>query len=303
MREPEMPDGAPGSEEREGLAAGEETLVDELAEFRSRLGARENTIRELHASLAEARLAADDERAARRAGEERLEVLKREHAALRERSDALERELGSRRRSRESQSREAETLRRENDRLSGEVSRREHLIRMAEEEVEELKSRYEALVVRKESALEDALRRIAGLERDLEEREVRILELEADLEERRLELERERTERMKLAEPENRLRAGIELFNESRHREAVTTLSRTLGQPNVHVELGRGEEPPVFIGFTWRGVSWRTFAANPGLAVEEPRIYVVSSGEDLSGVDEKPPNAHVGPGGRVLLGL
>ena len=38
-------------------------------------------------------------------------------------------------------------------------------------------------------------------------------------------------------------------------------------------------------------------------AVQEPRVYLKGSGEDLSGVDQEPPNAHVAPGGRVVLGL
>jgi ribonuclease Y len=37
--------------------------------------------------------------------------------------------------------------------------------------------------------------------------------------------------------------------------------------------------------------------------VAHPRVYLKGAGEDLSGVDRKPPNARVGPGERVLLGL
>jgi ribonuclease Y len=83
----------------------------------------------------------------------------------------------------------------------------------------------------------------------------------------------------------------------------MNSLSRTLGWPEVHVDLGEGEEPPVFLTFTWQGVTQQTYAANLGLAVEEPRVYLKSAGENLSGVERQPPNARVGPGGRVLLGL
>jgi ribonucrease Y len=84
----------------------------------------------------------------------------------------------------------------------------------------------------------------------------------------------------------------------------MNSLSRTLGQPEVYVELDEGQkEPPVLLTFTWQSVTWQTYAANPGLAVEDPRVYLKSAGEDLSGVDRQPPNARVGPGGRVLLGL
>jgi hypothetical protein len=83
----------------------------------------------------------------------------------------------------------------------------------------------------------------------------------------------------------------------------MNSLSRTLGQPEVHVALDEGEEPPVLLTFTWQGVTWQTYAADPGLAVEEPRVYLKDAGEDLSGVDHQPPNSRVGPGGRVVLGL
>lgn len=277
--------------------------AQEISELRARLRGKEDTIRGLHEELARLRLSADETRAESEAAEGRVESLERERKTLRERVGALESEARSRRRGRETGARRIESLEREVERLEGEVSHRDHLLRMSEEELESVVQDSKTTVSRKKSALEDALRRIAGLERDLEEREVRILDREAALEESHVQLEEERAERERLSEPANRLRAGLDVFNESRYRETVTTLSRTLGQPRVHVGLGRGEEPPVLLEFTWRGVSWRHFAANPGLAVEEPRVYVTSSGEDLSGVDERPPNAHVGPGARVLLGL
>ena len=76
-----------------------------------------------------------------------------------------------------------------------------------------------------------------------------------------------------------------------------------MGQPEVHVALEEGEEPAAILSFTWQGITWQEYAANPGLAVEEPRVYLASSGEDLSGVERERPNAHVGAGGRVLLGV
>jgi ribonuclease Y len=69
------------------------------------------------------------------------------------------------------------------------------------------------------------------------------------------------------------------------------------------VALDRGEEPAVLLTFTWQGYTWQTYAADPGLAVEEPRVYLKDAGEDLSGVNRQLPNARVGPGGRVVLGL
>ena len=189
------------------------------------------------------------------------------------------------------------------ERKDGEIARRDNLLQRRGEEVDDLRLDLEELGTRKDRALEDALRRIEGLERDLEERENKVAELRATIEDLRGELEAEYELRERLAEPANRLRAGIDLFNDSEQRRSMNSLSRTLGQPEVHVDLEEGEEPPALLTFTWQGVTWQTYAANPGLAVEEPRVYLRSAGEDLSGVDRRPPNARVGPGGRVLLGL
>ncbi|MGF1473422.1 MAG: hypothetical protein ACFB50_17005 [Rubrobacteraceae bacterium] len=152
--------------------------------------------------------------------------------------------------------------------------------------------------------------RVRDLEAELGRERDRREELEDALErqkvaaaELRAQLEEEYEERRRIAQPENRLRAGIELFNESEHRNAVTSLSRSMGQPEVHVALEAGEEPAVILNITWQGITWQTYSANPGLAVEEPRVYLKSSGEDLSGIERPSPNARVGPGGRVFLGV
>lgn len=156
-------------------------------------------------------------------------------------------------------------------------------------------------------------REISALEEDRDGLQKRVRELERELQgvreraaeadELRQKLEEEYERRRRLAEPENRLRAGVELFNESEHRDSVNILSRSMGQPEAHVALEEGEEPAVVLDFTWQGITWQTYASNPSLAVQEPRVYLESSGEDLSGVETKPPNAHVGAGGRVLLGV
>jgi ribonuclease Y len=230
-------------------------------------------------------------------------ALERDRARLKVRIRDLEEEARGRRRRREGLERQVTRLQRELERKDGEIARRDYLLELRAEEIEVLNSEKEELVARKEGALEDALRRIGGLERDLEERENEIIELRATIEELRNELEAEYELRERLAEPANRLRAGIDLFNDSEQRRSVNSLSRTLGQPEVHVDLEDGLEPPVLLTFTWQGVTWQTYAANPGLAVEEPRVYLKSAGENLSGVDRQPPNARIGPGGRVLLGL
>jgi ribonucrease Y len=299
-----------GREEGAAEGAAEDTAeieardgASQLVELRTRLGIKDNHIRELFEQITAVRLEADEARAAREVGEGHLETLESEKARLEERIRGLEEELRERRRRREGLERRIARLEREVERKDGEISRRDSQLERRAQEMEALRREMEGTVARKEGALDDALRRVHGLQRDLEERENETTELRGQLEELRGELSAEYELRERLAEPANRLRAGIDLFNDSEHHRAVSSLSRTLGLPEVHVELGGGEEPPVFLTFTWQGMTWQTYAANPGLAVEEPRVYRASAGEDLSGVDRRSPNARVGPAGRVLLGL
>ncbi|BBL78464.1 hypothetical protein RxyAA322_03180 [Rubrobacter xylanophilus] len=280
--------------------AGEQGSPEELA---ARLRVRENRLRELHEELAALRLASDEARASREAGEEWVRRLEEERGRLKERIRTLEERLREGRRDREGYERRLGRLQRELERREAEISRRDDALRRREEELESLRREAGELVARKDRALQDALRRVVGLERDLEEREGEIQRLRREMEELGERLERERELRRRLAEPANRLRAGIELFNESGHLRTVASLSRTLGPPEVHVELEESGEPAVLLTFTWQGISWQTYTANPNPDVEEPRVYLKSAGEDLSGVETKPPNARLGPGGKVLLGL
>jgi ribonucrease Y len=299
-----------GSAEGSGDGAADETTEVEVREetndpeeLKARLGIKNNHIRELFEQITASRLAADEARATKEASEGHIAALERDRARLKERIRDLEEEARGRRRRREGLERQLARLQREMERKDGEIARRDHLLQRGAEELEDLRLDFEELEARKDQALEDALRRIEGLERDLEEREHKVAELRATIEDLRNELEAEYELRERLAEPANRLRAGIDLFNDSDQRHSMNSLSRTLGQPEVHVALDEGEEPPVLLTFTWQGVTSQTYAADPGLAVEEPRVYLKDAGEDLSGVDRRPPNARVGPGERVVLGL
>ena len=289
-----------GEEESTGSGRGQITDPEELT---ARLTIKDNHIRELYEEITAFRLAADEARASKEAGEGHIEALERECAGLKERIRDLEEEVRDRRRRREGSGRQVARLERELERKEGEISHRDYLLERREEQMEAEGQRAEELARRKDLALQDALRRVDGLERDLEEREGEISDLHATIEALRGNLEAEQELRGRLADPANRLRAGIDLFNESEQRRSMNALSRSLGQPEVHVELDDGDEPPAVLTFTWQGFTWQTYASDPGPDVEEPRVYLKSAGEDLSGVDRKPPNARVGPGNRVVLGL
>jgi ribonuclease Y len=293
----------PDAEEASGateIARGE---ISDPEELMARLGIKDNRIRELYEEITAFRLAADEARASKEAGEEHIEALERECASLKERIRDLEEETRDRRLRRESSGRQIARLERELERKEGEISHRDYLLERQTEQMESASQRAEELASRKDLALQDALRRVDGLERDLEEREEEISDLNTTIEVLRGDLEAEQELRGRLADPANRLRAGIDLFNESSQRNSMNSLSRTMGQPEVHVELDVGDEPPALLTFTWQGVTWQTYVSDPGPGVEEPRVYLKSAGENLSGVDRKPPNARVGPGDRVMLGL
>jgi ribonuclease Y len=277
--------------------------IPDPEELMARLGLKDNLIRELYEEITAFRLAADEARASKEAGEEHIEALERECAGLKERVRDLEEEARDRRGRREHSGRQITRLERELERKEGEISHRDSLLERRTEQMEAASQRAEELASRKDLALQDALRRVDGLERDLEEREEEISDLNTTIEVLRGDLQAEQELRGRLADPANRLRAGIDLFNESSQRNAMNALSRTMGQPEVHVELDEGDEPPALLTFTWQGVTWQTYVSDPGPGVEEPRVYLKSAGENLSGVDRKPPNARVGPGDRVMLGL
>jgi ribonucrease Y len=272
-------------------------------EFRRRFEAKDRYIQELHDELAIARVAADEARARAEAGELRARDLEEERARLREQVRGFEEEERERRRRREGQDRRVARLERELERRESDIRHLEDLLEENEEVLADQSREARDTASRKEAAFEESLRRIEGLEHDLEEREVEVAELKAAVDEARTELELEYDLRRRMSEPENRLRAGIKLFNDSEHHEEVASISKSLGQPEVRVSLGEGDEPPAILTFTWRDITWRTYNANPGLAVEEPRVYLEAAGEDLSGVRREPSNAHVDSGGRVLLGL
>jgi len=290
----------PDREEGTGSDRGQ---IRDPEELTARLAIKDNHIRELYEEITAFRLAADEARASKEAGEAHVESLERECAGLKERIRDLEEEVRDRRRRRDGSGRHVARLERELERKEEEISHRDYLLERREEQMEAEGQRAEELARRKDLALQDALRRVDGLERDLEEREGEISDLHATIEALRGNLEAEQELRGRLADPANRLRAGIDLFNESEQRHSMNALSRSLGQPEVHIELDDGDEPPTILTFTWQGFTWQTYASDPGPDVEEPRVYLKSAGEDLSGVDRKPPNARVGAGNRVVLGL
>ncbi len=293
-----------GSGTGNGDTNSDEDGSEDAGELRRRLEARKEHLKELYDEVSRLRLAADEARVRAEAGRTHARELEEERERLRARISEFEEEERRRRRRREGQDRRVARLGRELERRDAEIQRLELLVEERTGEIAAYGREAKDIVTRKDVALEEALRRVEGLERDLEDRESVAAELRTTIERLRAELDLEYEVRRRMAEPENRIRAGIDLFNESEHLRSVGSISKSLGSPEVHVSLDHeADEPPVVLTFTWQGITWQAYAANPGIAVEEPRVYQTGAGEDLSGVDHAPPNARVGPGGRVFLGL
>lgn len=108
----------------------------------------------------------------------------------------------------------------------------------------------------------------------------------------------------RLSDPEHRLRAGIAAFNESYHARNVASISKALGLPGVHAGVS-GDSPgkPTFT-FMWE-ISWRRYVAEPIEGLEEPKVYLVDSGDDpeQSPPPDDSPNARIDARGRLILGI
>ena len=190
-------------------------------ELRTSLGIKDNRIRELYEQITVSRLAVEEARASKEAGERHIETLERERARMRERIRDLEEEVRGRRRRREGFERQVARLERELARKDGEIAHRDYLLERRAEELEAASREAESHASHKDLALQYALRRVEGLERNLEERESQIFNLQSTVDSLREELEVYR----RLADPANRLRAGIDLFNESAQRRSINALS------------------------------------------------------------------------------
>lgn len=154
-------------------------------------------------------------------------------------------------------------------------------------------------VQRAEASRRVAEERSAELERRLaraeDEGRLRAEELEKALEDLRT-----------FSDPELRLRAGISLFNASEHTRTVASISRAFGLPKVHVGADNGNAGKPVVTFVWGDMSWRRYVSDPTDGVEEPRVYLVGTGDDpsddLRGRDGEP-NARMDAKGRLILGV
>ena len=169
-----------------------------------------------------------------------------------------------------------------------------------------LESRLRERIARLEGALKDSTdlqRKQARLETENARAEDRIRELEDLLAGAQEENGRLAGDLRKLAEPGERLRAGVELFNSSEHTRVVSSISKAFGPPEVHVGLDDGTPGTPEITLSWGEFSWRRYAADLTEGVEGPRVYLTASGDEPLRAGTVQPNARADERGRITMGV
>ncbi|HVD34176.1 MAG TPA: hypothetical protein VNB93_00415 [Rubrobacter sp.] len=109
----------------------------------------------------------------------------------------------------------------------------------------------------------------------------------------------------RLSDPARRLREGIALFNESEHARTVASISKAFGLPRVHAALDDTAPGRLTLTFLWGDMAWRRYVSDPTEGVEEPRVYLMATGEDPAEVEasSRQPNARMDSRGRLMIGV
>jgi hypothetical protein len=152
--------------------------------------------------------------------------------------------------------------------------------------------------------------------RDLEAQRILSEERIQDLERRLDEAEKERqsaveeleetlTTLRRVSDPEQRLRAGIELFNASQHTRTVSSISKALGLPEVHAGIDDVNGGKPVLSFIWGDMDWHRYVADPTEGVEEPRVYLIGTGNEPGDLRSRGwnPNARMDAKGLLKLGV
>ncbi len=135
--------------------------------------------------------------------------------------------------------------------------------------------------------------------------EVYLREAEEENQRRSEELQKALEDIRKFSEPEQRLRAGISLFNASEHTRTVASISKSFGLPKIHIGSDSNPDSPSkpVITFVWEAIAWRRYVSDPTEGVEEPRVYLIGTGDDPSEIPDCQPNARMDAQGHLILGV
>jgi hypothetical protein len=179
----------------------------------------------------------------------------------------------------EQQSGELRTLKRENKEMAGEIRRRDRDLR----QLQDAKRRAEEAVSHAEAAHRGEIKRHHDVAAQLDQRVAQLGQLESRLKLLEQELERERRRHSDLAEA-RRLegdsrhirRLALEAFNRSEHVDRVVAISRSIGDPVVHVAVDACSLPRLIrITVAW-DISWYEYVVR--LDLYEQTVSVEEDG-------------------------
>ncbi|CAN5535609.1 hypothetical protein BH24ACT22_BH24ACT22_03440 [soil metagenome] len=137
------------------------------------------------------------------------------------------------------------------------------------------------------------------------ELEIRLQEAREESRRNSEELQQATEKLQRLSGPEHRMRAGISAFNTSEHARHVSSISKSLGLPEVRAGMDEEANKAVFT-FVWEELAWRKYVAEPAEDLQEPRVYLLGGGDEpgeLGDLDPLEPNARVDAQGRLILGV
>jgi hypothetical protein len=83
-------------------------------------------------------------------------------------------------------------------------------------------------------------------------------------------------------------------------------MSKALGLPKVHVGADGGPDSPTrkpVVTFVWDDMAWRRYVSDPTEGVDEPRVYLIGTGDDPQDIKCLEPNARMDARGRLILGV
>ena len=183
----------------------------------------------------------------------------------------------------EQQAGELRTVKREMKELTGELRKRERELR----QLAEAKKRSDEAAAQADATGREAIHRHHQAAAELDQRTSQIGQLESRLDLLEQELERERKRYADLAEARRRegdprtvRRIALDAFNRSEHVERVVAISRSLGEPIVHVgDAGCDLPRPVRITVVW-DISWYEYLVRIDLYEQTVTVEEERRGDD-----------------------
>jgi hypothetical protein len=183
----------------------------------------------------------------------------------------------------EQQAGELRSVKREMKELTGELRKKDRELKSLTDE----RRRSDERAAHSEAAHRQEIQRHHEVAAELESRDAQLERVETRLSQLEQELERERRRYTELADARRKegdarqiRRLALEAFNRSEYVDRVVAISRSLGDPVVHVEVDGCELPrPVVITVAW-DISWYEFVVRLDLHEQTVSVEEFRRGDD-----------------------